>query len=67
MIRVVELSGSVPESRYWIFVLGTWLVMLVASPLWLRHFRQGPVEWLWRTVTYGRAEHLRRRPAGVGA
>lgn len=26
----------------------------VLSPLWLRRFRYGPVEWLWRCVTWWR-------------
>jgi uncharacterized protein len=29
-----------------------WGVLLIAAPLWLRRFRSGPVEWLWRAVTY---------------
>ncbi|MEN4910130.1 DUF418 domain-containing protein YeiB [Erwinia amylovora] len=28
-----------------------WLVNLLFSVLWLRFFRQGPVEWLWRRLT----------------
>ena len=54
------LSGTVPESRYGLFVMAAWLIMVTASPLWLRHFRQGPVEWLWRALTYGRTEPFRR-------
>lgn len=27
-----------------------WLVNLLFSVLWLRFFRQGPVEWLWRRL-----------------
>jgi uncharacterized protein len=27
---------------------------LAASRLWLRRFRWGPLEWLWRTLMYGR-------------
>ncbi|MFX5801488.1 DUF418 domain-containing protein [Acinetobacter baumannii] len=23
------------------------------SAWWLRHYRYGPVEWLWRTIMYG--------------
>lgn len=41
-------------------VVGIWAVLLVACPLWLRSFRMGPVEWLWRTLTYGRGQPLRR-------
>jgi uncharacterized protein len=29
-------------------------VQLIVSPLWLRVFRFGPVEYLWRWATYGR-------------
>jgi uncharacterized protein len=30
------------------------------SSAWLAHFRFGPLEWLWRTVTYARPQALRR-------
>ncbi len=34
-------------------------VQLWASTVWLRRFRFGPVEWLWRSLVYGRLEPLR--------
>ena len=33
-------------------VAGVWAVQLIVSPLWLRRFRYGPAEWLWRSLTY---------------
>jgi uncharacterized protein len=30
------------------------LVQIVLSRLWLRYFRFGPLEWLWRICTYGK-------------
>ncbi|MCP3185989.1 DUF418 domain-containing protein YeiB [Klebsiella pneumoniae] len=33
------------------FVPPIWAVNLLVSSLWLRCFRQGPVEWLWRQLT----------------
>ena len=30
---------------------------------WLRQFRFGPLEWLWRTLTYARGQPLRRAAA----
>ncbi|HBX0142061.1 TPA: DUF418 domain-containing protein [Klebsiella pneumoniae] len=33
------------------FVPPIWAVNLLISSLWLRRFRQGPVEWLWRQLT----------------
>ncbi len=43
-------------------VVGIWVVLLVVCPLWLRAFRFGPAEWLWRSLTYGRRQPLRRPP-----
>ena len=43
------------------FVLAVWIVQLVVSPIWLKRFRFGPLEWLWRTLTYGRAQPFRIR------
>jgi uncharacterized protein len=30
------------------------------STLWLSRFRFGPLEWIWRTITYARLQPLRR-------
>ena len=29
-------------------------VQLALSPVWLAHYRFGPAEWLWRSLTYWR-------------
>jgi uncharacterized protein len=36
---------------------------VVLSALWLKPFRFGPVEWVWRSLTYGRWQPLRHRQA----
>lgn len=33
--------------------LAVFLVQTLLSRLWLRHFRFGPLEWIWRICTYG--------------
>ena len=40
-------------------VLGGWILMLAWSKPWLDRFRYGPLEWLWRCLTYGRRFSLR--------
>lgn len=45
-----------------VVVVVVWGVQLAWSPWWLRRFRFGPLEWLWRTLTY-----MRRQPFRVGA
>lgn len=34
------------------------VVHIVTSQWWMRRFRFGPVEWLWRTLTYGRFQPM---------
>jgi uncharacterized protein len=40
------------------FLLGVsvYVVQMVASAWWLRWFRFGPLEWLWRSLMYGQAQ-----------
>lgn len=47
--------GSLHRGQLWAVVLGIWAVELVLASLWFLAFRQGPMEALWRRLTYGRA------------
>ena len=38
---------------------------LAGSPLWLRHFHFGPLEWLWRSLVYLKKQPFRRAAAPV--
>lgn len=40
--------------RLWTAVGAIWVLQLIWSPLWLSRFQMGPLEWLWRCLTYGR-------------
>lgn len=40
-----------------------YLVLCITSTLWLSRFTMGPMEWLWRTITYWKAQPLRRSRA----
>ena len=40
------------------------LVQIPLSHLWLAHFRYGPMEWLWRAVTYWQLPPMRVAPVG---
>ncbi len=50
-------------------VAGVWALNLVWSSIWLRYFQFGPVEWVWRSLTYWKRQPMRLRPAAapVGA
>lgn len=36
------------------------LVQILGSLVWLRSFRYGPLEWVWRSLTYGSLQPMRR-------
>ena len=40
--------------------LGIFALQMMLSIVWLRYFRFGPAEWLWRSLTYGKLQPLRR-------
>ena len=40
-----------------------WLFNIALSLIWLRSFRFGPAEWLWRSLTYWKLQPLRHPPA----
>ncbi|NBW11651.1 MAG: DUF418 domain-containing protein [Caulobacteraceae bacterium] len=48
------LYGKVEPAPLWGIVGGIWLLQLIWSPLWLSVFEMGPLEWVWRSLTYGR-------------
>ena len=35
-----------------------WLVQLGVSVVWLKRFRYGPLEWAWRSLTYGKRQTM---------
>ena len=34
-------------------------LLVVFSTYWMRHFRFGPFEWLWRSLTYWKLQPMR--------
>ena len=62
----LRLFGQLQRYQLYYIVLGMWLFSLAVSPIWLRHFRFGPLEWSWRSLTYWKRQPMRRR-SGVPA
>ena len=53
------LFGMLERHQLYYVVAAIWAVQLIWSPLWLRYFRFGPFEWLWRSLTYWRLQPMR--------
>jgi uncharacterized protein len=54
------LFGRVERVGQLAIVFLIWAFQLVLSPVWLRYFLFGPLEWLWRSLTYLQWEPFRR-------
>lgn len=48
------LFGSMGIAQLYIVVGLIWLAQLIYSPFWLARFKYGPLEWIWRKLTYAR-------------
>jgi uncharacterized protein len=54
------LAGRFDYAAQLVVVAAICLAQLVLSPIWLARYRFGPAEWLWRSLTYGRRQPMRR-------
>jgi uncharacterized protein len=61
--RGPTLFAEIDRAGQWLIVAAIWLAQLLWSPLWLRFFQYGPLEWVWRKLSYGGEVRLRRQPA----
>lgn len=59
------LNRFAEMSYYQIYLvaLAIWAFQLAVSPWWLKHFLFGPLEWLWRSLTYWKVQPWRRAVA----
>ena len=57
------LYGRLGVAANLLLSLGVFAAQMLFSRLWLRHFRFGPAEWLWRSLTYGQAQPWLRKTA----
>jgi uncharacterized protein len=52
------LFGKVAPTAALLLGVTVYALQAVISSWWLRHFRFGPVEWLWRTLMYGSKQRM---------
>jgi uncharacterized protein len=65
-----KVYGRLERFQLYYVVAAIWVFNLVASSIWLRHFRFGPMEWCWRSLTYWKRQPMRLRETtalGTGA
>jgi len=52
--------GTMDRLEQEMIVLAVWVFQLIWSPMWLARYRFGPMEWLWRSLTYSKMQPMRR-------
>jgi len=58
--------GSLERHQLLFVVFSMWSINLILSPLWLKYFRFGPVEWAWRSLTYWKKQPMRLQNETIG-
>lgn len=59
--------AQIEYPQLWVVVVSVWAINITFSMLWLRAFRMGPFEWLWRVLTYRQLVPIRRDSAQLNA
>lgn len=54
------LLGQLERTSQVGVIMAVWLVIILWSKPWLNRFRFGPLEWLWRSLTYWQKQPFRR-------
>ncbi len=54
------LFGQLPRTQQILVVVAVWAVLIALSNVWLRVYRFGPAEWMWRSLSYWKPQPMRR-------
>ena len=60
----LAMYGRLQRYQVYYVVAAIWIFQMIVSPIWLRHFRFGPLEWGWRSLTYWKKQPMRRLQPG---
>jgi uncharacterized protein len=54
------MFGKLEYYQIYFVVAATWTIQIIWSHIWLKFFRFGPLEWLWRSLTYWKIQTIKR-------
>lgn len=54
------LFGQLERFQLLYVVFAIWVVQLILSPIWLKYFQFGPMEWVWRSLSYQQKPSFRK-------
>ena len=53
-------SGQVGPAYLLLFCICFFITQIIISTIWLKYFNYGPFEWVWRSLTYGKLQPMKR-------
>jgi len=56
----LKLYNTLPFWFYFVLAVSVFIIQLFVSKWWLSKFNYGPVEWLWRILSYRKLFPLRK-------
>ena len=57
--------GTLQRYEVYYVVGAIWLFQIISSHIWLRYFRFGPFEWVWRSLTYLQKQPMKKNAVVV--
>ncbi len=54
------MFGKLQRHELLYVVFSIWIFQLIISPIWLKYFHFGPIEWLWRNLSYQKMHAFRK-------
>ncbi|HSF54979.1 MAG TPA: DUF418 domain-containing protein, partial [Algoriphagus sp.] len=54
------LFGKLQRYELLYVVFATWIFQLILSPIWLKYYEYGPLEWIWRNLSYQKVYPFRK-------
>ena len=54
------MFGKLQRHELLYVVFAIWIFQLIISPIWLKYFEFGPVEWVWRNLSYQKIHPFRK-------
>lgn len=54
------MFGKLQRHELLYVVFSIWIFQLIISPIWLKYFQFGPIEWVWRNLSYQKIHAFRK-------
>jgi uncharacterized protein len=58
-----QMMGKLGPAYQFLFAFVVFVFQIILSRIWLSYFQFGPVEWLWRSATYGKWQSMKIQEA----